>query len=210
MSSPFIVIEEFISPKLCEQLVTNLSMAEPSRLDDGQPIKYERFLPEDYQTIILETLSQYIPKIEEKYQGQVFSKPGLLFQEYWENEKAPAETHGCENSVFKRKKWDKIKDVDLVGFIWLKDYHNSVPLDPRTEVYGGKLEFPAYDFSLTPARGTLVIYPATPHFVTAVSHVHVGSLEKIKVSIPLRKAGLPWAYNPVDYPGTYRDWFSEE
>lgn len=208
--SPFIVIEDFISPKYCDHLLESLSLKQPNRLDDGQPLKYERFIPEDLQIGIMQNLRDEIPNIEERYNGSVFGNPSLLFQEYWENEKAPAELHGCENSVYARKKWVKVKDVDLVGFIWLKDFHNSVPLDTRTEVYGGKLEFPSYQFSLTPARGTLVLYPATPHFVTAVSHVHVGSLETIKISIPLRKDGLPWAYNPSNYPGSYKDWFSEE
>jgi hypothetical protein len=94
----------------------------------------------------------------------------------------------------------------LVGFLWLKSYHDAVPLDPRIEVYGGKIEFPTYNFSLTPVEGTLVIYPATPHFVTAISHVMLGSLEQIKFNIKLSN----WAYDPSNFPGTYKDWFFGE
>lgn len=105
----------------------------------------------------------------------------------------------------------KVKDVDLVGYVWLKDFNGGIPLDPRFEVYGGKLEFPAYDFSLMPQRGTLVLYPAGPHFITAVSPILVGSLEQVKVTVKLKaRDGAVFIYQPSNFPGTFQEWFSEE
>jgi hypothetical protein len=134
-----------------------------------------------------------------------------VFSQYFENPKDPCELHGCENAKFLRKKWVKTKDVDLVGYLWLKDYGGGVPLDPRIEVYGGKLEFPAYNFSLVPQRGTLILFPAGPHFITAISPILVGSLEQVKITVKLKTddGGL-WLYDPKNFPGTYQEWFSEE
>jgi hypothetical protein len=134
-----------------------------------------------------------------------------VFQQYFEDPKNPCEIHGCESAKYMRKKWVKTKDVDLVGYLWLKDYGGGVPLDPRFEVYGGKLEFPAYNFSIVPQRGTLVLFPAGPHFITAVSPVLVGSLEQIKITVKLKNPnGEMFIYQPSNFPGTYQEWFSEE
>ena len=203
--SPFHIIEDFISPLQCERIVKSLALTRPNYDEAGNPLKYERLVPIDISGSLLSELDAASPLIEQRFGAPIVGDAALLFQQYFENAKKPAEELGCENSKYSRKKWTKVKDVDLVGFLWLKSYHDAVPLDPRIEVYGGKIEFPSYDFSLTPVAGTLVIYPATPHFVTAISHVMLGSLEQVKFNIKLKD----WAYNPANYPGTYKDWFFE-
>jgi len=203
--SPFEIVENFISPLQCEQLVKALALNKPNTDAMGKPIKYERYVPVELSGNIMSELDALTPLLERRYGGTLNGEPTALFQQYFENPTVPAEGLGCENSKFSRKKWTKIKDVDLVGFIWLKSFHAAVPLDPRIEVYGGKLEFPAFNFSLTPVQGTLVIYPATPHFVTALSHVMVGSLEQIKLNFKLKN----WTYDPNAYQGTFKEWFFE-
>jgi hypothetical protein len=205
--SPFHIVENFISPLRCEQLLNTLSREVPDRDESGAPLKFERIAPFQDCGDIFSEISAASPLIERRYGATLVNDPAILFQQYFENQNQPAETHMAEGWRYVRKKWTKYKDIDLVGFLWLKDYHASVPLDPRFEVYGGKLEFPAYNFSLTPVRGTLVIFPATPHFVHAVSHVMLGSLEQFKITLRLRSNGLPWVYNPAHYPGTYQEWF---
>jgi hypothetical protein len=139
----------------------------------------------------------------------------MVFQYYPENAKKPAETPGCENSEFSRRKWVKTRDVDLTGVLWLKDFNNNVPLDPRTEVYGGKLEFPVYNFSLVPQRGTLVLFPAGPHFISAISPILVSSLYQVKINMCLTAHdGGMWFYQPQQFPydegrGALMSWFEE-
>jgi len=92
----------------------------------------------------------------------------------------------------------------------LKDFNSNVPLDPRHEVFGGKLEFPAYNFSLVPQRGTLVMFPAGPHFITVISPILLGSLQQIKLTVSIRaKDNGIWFYQPANFPGKWQDWLSE-
>jgi hypothetical protein len=212
MTSPFLVLEDFISPAKCEQLIAELGIKVPSLNEAGDPLKHERILKDSEHALMLkQRMQEVVPRIEDRYNAGVVGMEPPVFRQYFEDPKNPCELHGCENAAYKRKAWVKVKDVDLVGYLWLKDYGGGVPLDPRFEVYGGKLEFPAYNFSLVPQRGTLVLFPAGPHFITAVSPVLVGSLEQIKITVKLKpEEGEYWVYQPSNFPGTYQEWFSED
>jgi hypothetical protein len=177
---------------------------------EGKPIKYEHLVTEPAsQAAIVRALEPHVSAIETRYGATVRGIELPVFQQYHENPNDPCELHGCENSRYARKRWVKVKDVDLVGFLWLKDFNGGVPLDPRFEVYGGKLEFAAFNFSLVPQRGTLVLFPADPHFITAISPILVGSLEQVKVTVKLSVDGGPFFYQPADFPGTFQEWFLE-
>ena len=207
--SPFLVIENFISPSICEKLISELGIIDPTVDIGGKVLKNERILKDiEYVQLFKGRIQGLVPSIEQRYSAKVVGMENPVFSQYFEDAKNPAEPHGCENAKYLRKKWVKTKDVDLVGFIWLKDFNNGVPLDPRFEVYGGKLEFAGYNFSLVPQRGTLVIFPAGPHFITAISPVLVGSLEQVKFSMKTSDDGL-YLYQPQNFPGTYQEWFSE-
>ena len=209
MKSPFIIAQDFLSPLLCEKMIDSIKVEQPDTDVEGDPKKLERHVLElEYD--IIERFRDLVPQIEERYDCEYRGLEKPLFQYFPENAKVPAEPPGCENSKFVRKKWVMHKDVDLVGFIWLKDFNDNIPLDPRHEVFGGKLEFPAYNFSLVPQRGTLVMFPAGPHFITVISPILLGDLYQIKLNVCVtQKQGGHWFYQPQQFPGTWQDWLSE-
>ena len=209
IKSPFLIIEEFISPKICELIVDNILITQPDIDINGDPIKMER-RHDEFQSVVFNRMKDknIEDRIKDTYNAKYKGTDPITFQYFPENAKAPAKQPGCENSKYMRKKWVKVKDIDLVGYIWLKDYQNTTPLDPRTEVYGGKMEFPAYNFSLVPQRGTLIIFPAGPHFITAISPILVSDLYQVKIDISISTPeGSMWFYQPVNFPGTWQEWF---
>jgi hypothetical protein len=214
IKSPFIVVPEFISPKRCKELINAIEVKVPNYDADGNPIKMERHYLEG-EDFIFSKIKELVPEIESKYDAKFKGVEKMIFQYYPQNQKSIAENPGCENSKFLRKRWVKVKDVDLVGFLWLKDFNNAAPFDPRTEVYGGKLEFPAYNFSLMPQAGTLVIFPAGPHFITAISPIIIGDLYQVKINICISPTdgNVLWMYDPknfqADKSGFIESWFRE-
>lgn len=212
INSPFFVIEDAVSPAKCELIIQQLGINVPSLDASGRPIKHERLIKDaELVLLIQDAIQSNLAALEHRYDAHIKNFETPVFRQYFENPGVPAELHSCDNARFMRKKWVKVKDTDLVGYLWLKDYNSGVPLDPRFETYGGKLEFPAYDFSLVPQRGTMVFFPGGPHFITAISPILVGSLEVVKVSLKLHKDdGSPWLYQPTAYPGSYQEWFLNE
>ena len=209
VKSPFIIVQDFLSPMICEQIVKDIEVKLPDTDQEGNPKKLERnnLL---WEADIASRFRDIIPEIESRYNCNYTGLEKPLFQFYPEYAKAPAEQPGCENSKYLRKKWVMYKDVDLVGFVWLKDYNDTVPLDPRHEVFGGKLEFPAYNFSLVPQRGTLVMFPAGPHFISVISPILLSDLYQIKLTVSIKtKEGGRWLYQPANHPGRWEQWFAE-
>ncbi len=209
MKSPFIIIQDFLSPLTCEKIINSNLVRQPDVDLEGDAIKSEHFMDMwDHELAV--RFKEVIPDIESRYNCSYRGLEKPMLQYFPENDKAPATQPGCENAKYVRKKWVKHKDVDLVGFIWLKDYNESVPLDVDYEVFGGKLEFPAYNFSLVPQRGTLVLFPAGPHFITVVSPIMVGDLYQIKLNVCIKpKNGGMWFYQPSEYAGKWQDWLAE-
>jgi len=203
VKSPFLVIEETISPQRCEGIVSEYALVKPSMSIDGEPLAYERYLTKNSEVLLQEVFSQYGELIAEKY-GSSIENIFPKFQQFWENVKSPAQQIALPGWKYARKKWTKTADVDLIAIIWMKDFNSSVPLDPRFETYGGKVEFPSFDFSFVPVRGTMIIFPAVPNFAYALSHVLYGSMEQIICGIKLNNS---LEYKAENFPGTYRDWF---
>lgn len=207
--SPFIIKPNFLSPLTCESIVSDIEVTHPDVDVNGEPVKMYRHNFK-WEHEIAERFHEITPEIQERYDCEYQGLEKPLFQFYPENAKVPAEQPGCENSRYVRKRWVKVSDIDLVGFIWLKDFNDSVPLDPRHEVFGGKLEFPAYNFSLVPQRGTLTMFPAGPHFITVMSPILLGSLYQVKLTVSIKsKSGGIWLYQPANFPGKWQDWLSE-
>ena len=202
--SPFLVFQDFLVDNVSDQ-IAKMVHVQPLKNSDGvlQPIVRHHADAED---LIFPKLKAIIPQIESHFKN--FKYKGtehLVFQQFPVTSGNSAEEPHCENAVFKRKKWIKVKDRDLTGILWLKNYRETPPFDINKEVLGGKLEFPVYNFGLQSQKGTLVIYPSCERFISLTSPILVGELQCVRFHIAAE--GI-WLYDPKDYPGDFRTWFS--
>jgi hypothetical protein len=201
--SPFLVFQDLVDSILCDKLAEDVRV-NPSLDREEKPMTMERYHVPSEETLF-KLFKPLIPKLETHFEGfKYLGTEHLVFQQFPANGKLGEEPH-CENAVYKRKKWIRVKDRDLTGVLWLKDYQDSPPFNLKTQVLGGKLEFPVYNFGFQAQKGTLVVYPANERFISLTSAVLVGELQCVKFHIC--GEGL-WLYDPAKYPGDFRTWFS--
>ena len=204
IKSPFYVIQGLVPEARCVELAQTLRV-EPTNDQDGNPIPIGR-----HQTTIgqelFELFKPHIPDVCEHYGINYRGTEEFIFQQFPVTNGQPAETPHCENAVYKRKRWIRINDRDLTGIIWLKDYAEAPPFDTKKHIYGGKLEFPVYNFGFQPQIGTCVIFPSCERFISLTSSIQVGELQLAKFHVA--GEGV-WLYDPDKFPGDFRSWFSQ-
>lgn len=201
--SPFLIFQNFLDSVECDKLAKDVHV-ETILDEEEKPTPSERH-HESSESYIFNKLKPLVPQLEKHYELKYRGTEHMVFQQFPPSGRLDDKPH-CENSVYKRKRWIKVKDRDLTGVIWLKDYHDQPPFNPETQVYGGKLEFPVYNFGFQPQRGTLVIYPAGPHFISLTSPVMVGELQVVRIHIAAEGV---WLYQSEKFPGDYRTWFND-
>lgn len=201
--SPFYILQDFLSPLLCEQVVDDLNFIYPNKNADGQPIKFIRS-HERSEDIIFQHLLPHISNIEKHYNIQYRGTTPMSFE--WYPQGAEAESPRCENSEYIKKQWVRTRDRDLTGILFFSDYQDQVPFDGDFEVYGSKIEFFQHRFGFNPQRGTLILFPSDPHFLNAATSVNAGDSFQVRFHIA---ANTPFMYNPSDFPGDYTTWFEE-
>lgn len=203
--SPFLVIQDFLSPKQADYIVDTLNIVEPDTNHDEKPIKTARF-NHHCETLVFSELENIKAAVEEYY-GLTWKGTEQMTFEFFPEDCANGLEPTCSNSVYTNRKWVRNKPRDLTGVIFLSDYNtgSDEKFDPTFEVYGGKLQFPQYDFSFHPQRGTFVIFPAGPQFIHAVSKIEAGDLFMVRFHIC---ADQLWPYDRKDFPGSPASWFS--
>lgn len=202
IKSPFYVVDEFLSPLLCEQIVDDTDFLVPDEDADGHEIKTCKTANDSVEWIIYERVNTLLPELQAYYQ---FLYKGT---ERTQIEWFPTGSSGecsCENSTFLRGKWLRTKQRDFTGILFLSDYQDSPSFDSDFEVYGGKLEFAQHQFGFNPTRGTLIVFPSDPHFINNTSTVLAGDLFQARIQIA---AQYPFLYQPEQFPGNYTTWFS--
>ena len=198
--SPFYVVEGFMSPKTCEEIVDMLDFYSPDTDPEGNPIKMYRY-KEEAEEIVYTHLQPLIPQIMAYYDAEHQGTETIQFEYFAEGiEPTPI----CENSDYLRKKWVRTKNRDLSAILFLYDYNEEPPFDSEYEVYGAKLEFPQHNFGFNPQRGTLIVYPSVPHFINATSLIRYGEAVQARIHMATK---LPYLYDPTQFPGTYKSWF---
>lgn len=202
--SPFYVIQGLVPEQRCIELAQFLRV-EPTLDQDGTPTPMGRHHNATGQELF-GLLKPHLEGIAEHFGIKYRGTEEFIFQQFPVTNGQPAEQPRCENAVYKRKRWIRINDRDLTGIIWLKDYADAPPFDMTKHVYGGKLEFPVYNFGFQPQIGTCVIFPSSERFISLTSSIQVGELQLAKFHIA--GEGV-WIYDPETFPGDFREWFSD-
>lgn len=198
--SPFYVIQDFISPLLCEELIDLCDFNVPDTDREGNEIKTTRTC-EPAENIIYERLLRVLPDIQSYYDIQYKGTERIAFE--WFPEGCQGQ-FVCENSEHLRGKWLRVRNRDLSAVLFMTDYQEKVPFEQEFEAYGGKLEFVQHQFGFQPNRGTLIVFPSDPHFINITSRLLAGDLYQARIQMV---AKAPYIYNPLDFPGDYRVWF---
>lgn len=200
--TPFLVVEEFISPLMCEDIIDRLNNIIPDADQNNKPLITMR-ANRLSEIRILPLIKELIPQLEAHYGFEYLGTSPFDFEWYPTNfKKIPAH---CENSNLVQGKWYRTNEKDFVGVIFLNDYRDRPPFDGEFEVVGGKLSFPTHNFSFVPKRGQLVIFPGSPHFINATEAIVHGELNQIRFSISAQEE---YDYDPSKFPGSYKQWFA--
>lgn len=200
--SPFYIIEEFISPLACEELIDILNFTTPDVDKEGRPLHSMR-TNERAQAIIYERLLFALPEIQAYYEFMYKGTHPIEFEWFPEGS---ANTAHAENSHFLRGKWLRDQAKDFTAILFMCDYQENVPFVKDYEVLGEKLEFPQHAFGFNPVRGTMVIFPSAPHFINITTPTQIGELYQARIHLA---AQIPYLYQPQKFPGNYTSWFKD-
>lgn len=202
--TPFLVYQQFLTQEECARIADAVRVEPDVDLDTGikQPMTRAH---NDSETLIYSKFKPLVPHIEEHFGLTYKATETIQFKQFPVSNELAEQPH-CDNAVFKRKKWVRVSGRDLSCVLWLKDYQDQPPFDLKRHVYGGKLEFPVYNFSFQPQAGTLVVFPSCERFIQATGAILVGELQLAQFWVHAKDL---WLYNPADFPGDFRVWFSD-
>ena len=204
--APFYIVQEFVSPLYCEEIVDDLASlftvpdTRGKTEEERLPLKMSRH-HERHEGVLFDRLQQIVPQVEKYYNIEYKATETMQFEWFPTTSKG---TFECGNSKYLRQKWLRVHDRDLTGILFLVDYQEKVPFETDYEVYGGKLEFVQHYFGFNPQRGTLILFPSDPHFINITSEILVGDLYQVRFHIAAKR---PYLYNPQQFPGNYTTWF---
>jgi len=195
------VLDKFISPLLCEEIVDEVGFAPADYDPDSKRVSPQSSYDEEFEKIIFEQVTPYIPSLEEYYEFKYKGTERVVFERYQQGAYRQPQ---CESSEFLTNRWVKTKLRDFCCVLFLCDYNDQPPFDDEFECYGGKLEFINHQFGFNPTRGTMIVYPSDPRFTNATTEIFAGCLYQVRLHIA---ADTPYIYNPKQFPGNYTTWF---
>lgn len=203
--SPFIIIQDFISPLFCEEIIDDLNFTYPDHDKKGNPLLTAK-KHTGAEKIVYERFLQHLPEMVNYYGVEHKGTERPSFE--WYPEGCKQSDPICESSkrIGDKKTWARMKDRDFSCILFLSDYNQKAPLDPDFEVYGGKLEFPQWGFGFNPQRGTLIVYPSGPNFINVTSEILAGNLFQARFHFACK---IPFIFKPTEFPGSYKEWFQE-
>lgn len=199
--SPFFIIEEFVSPLQCEDIVFRLDNRFP-QYDGDDNVKCTQKLNTLTENRIMPVFLDVIPMLESYFDFEYAGTTKFNFNWY------PAGYNNqeiiCENSVNTNTGWKRVNEYDFTCFIFLNDHQEKIPFDPMYEVSGGKHEYPTHGFGFNPKRGTLIVHPSAPNFSYAISPILEGELNVVRFNLAAEEL---YNYKMENFKGDYNTWF---
>jgi len=200
--SPFYIVQDFISPLMCEDMIDLCDFTVPDQDKDLKYVKTEKTC-EAAEQIIYERFLAISPAVQKYYGIEYKGMERSHFEWFTEGTKGELRS---ENSKYMHGKWLRVFPADITGILFLSDYQDKVPFEDDYEVYGGKLEFPQHKFGFNPQRGTLILFPSDPHFINWTAPIQVGDLYQARFNIVAKQ---PLLYDIKQFPGNYNTWFKD-
>ncbi len=199
--SPFLILQDFLSPLECEDILASIKVYEPNTDSEDTPIKTILRLPV-VQNRIWNRFSGYFEHIEKYYNVEVDQMTAIDIE--WYPEDCAQEGQRCENSVYRQNAWSIVNDYDLTVIIFLKDYNKNSDFDEEFECYGGELEMINHAFTINPSRGTAIIFPSNQYFINRTVTPEYGDMFQMRFHVSCVDR---MKYSPSDYRGNYSTWF---
>jgi hypothetical protein len=201
--TPFLVERNFLPPMLCEQIIGDLKIDTmfPTFGQDGKPkstILHSRLNTQR----ILSLFEPTVEELERKYNTEYMGTHNLMFEWYPTN--YVSSQIKSDGYIQKRDEgWVRYNLIDFTGILWLNNFNDKPDFDENFEVRGGQLEFPMFDISFQPERGTLVLFPTAPNFAHTVAPVQIGSLTQVRFQI---RSEVPYKFNKEDFEMNPDNW----
>lgn len=200
---PFLIVENFISPLMCEQIISDLRIdsAFPTIGQDGTP-KSTIFSSRLNSNRLMNLFEPVVEGIEKRYDVDYMATHNLMFEWYPTNYRpTKVKTDGYMQS--RDEGWVRYNLVDFTGLLWLNDYNDATNFDPMFEVNGGNLDFPMFNINFQPRRGTLIVFPTAPNFAHSVAPINVGSLTQVRLQI---RTETPYKFPKEDFEMNPDNW----
>lgn len=200
---PFLVIEEFLSPLLCERIIDDLRIdkALPMKGQDGKP-KVTIFSSRLNSSRIIEAFDGVADSLEDRFDTEYMGTHNLMF-EWYPTGYQPTQLKTDGFMQTREQGWVRYNLIDFTGILWLNDFNNNPDFDPNFEVNGGNLEFPTFDINFAPQRGTLVLFPTAPNFANVVAPINVGSLSQVRLQI---RSTTPYKFDSNNFEMNPDNW----
>lgn len=203
IKSPFLLIRNFLSPLEVENVLLSVVDIRPDYLDKKTPLRTVLRKPA-VSMRIFNKIEEFADSIEQYYGTEIDEFHDVTIEWYPENcQQVNVECENCK--PLNSRQWKRINNNDLTAIIFLKDYNKSADFDEDFEVYGGELEFLNHQFSITPERGTMVIFPSNQYFLNSIKSPKFGDAYILKLHMICKPS---FKYDPKNYEGNYKLWFN--
>jgi hypothetical protein len=198
--SPFIIVENAISKKACDEIITSLQHSEPNYMHDkvALTIKFNKL-----EELRLQSLLDDLLDYAEPYYGFETQKVAPFIFE-WYPQGYESKYISSDSNTFFDGKWIKSRQVDFTILLFLStESHDSIS-DRDMQHVGGGLQFPTHAFTLHPKAGDLLMFPSNKNFLNTVSSIKLGNMNLIRILVTAKE---DYNYEKEKFPGTYKDWF---